>query len=359
MFRRLGPKPPIVVLRPPAPVGTPNLDAIALRIQTLSLFLPIPLTADSERHVLLGLTNLTTLQVQSWAGRTVPEVNHLTKLLAHTPRLQALRIDGDSWNVSADLLRYTPLLIQLSIRNNPHQKLDLPGELLVHTPHLEALHVEGRHPSAGLVQLLAHAPRLARLTVMPSTPLLETFLATLPQLTHLTVGDRLEPCDIPQLLASVPRLRHVAVRMNADAQALDCLADSLRRYAPALDRLEIELHDLQDLNAGMLSSLPRLSHLTLDVVGLTSLPEPLLAQVPELTHLTLAGLQYDPSGRVPGAHAPPDGPVPADRPSPQPPVRPAGTRARPAAAADRHIEDIPARRVPGPSAAADRVADGG
>ena len=259
------------------------------RIQTLSLFLPIPLAADSERHVLLGLTNLTTLQVQSWNGRTVPEVNHLTKLLAHTPRLQTLRIDGDSWNVSADLLRYTPLLVQLSIRNNPHQELDLPGELLAHTPHLKALHVEGRHPSAGLVQLLAHAPRLARLTVMPSTPLPETFLATVPQLTHLTVGDGLEPCDTPQLLASVPRLRHVAVRMNADAQALDCLADSLRRYAPGLDRLEIELHDLQDLNAGMLPSLPRLSHLTLDVVGLTSLPEPLLAQVPELTHLTLQG----------------------------------------------------------------------
>ncbi|MXZ41570.1 MAG: hypothetical protein F4Z18_07285 [Caldilineaceae bacterium SB0666_bin_21] len=259
------------------------------RIHNLSLSLPIPLAADSERHALLGLTNLATLEVQSWAGRTVPEVTRLTRLLTHTPRLQALRIDGDSWNVSADLLRYTPLLVQLSIRNNPHQELDLPGELLVHTPHLEALHLEGRHPSAGLVQLLAHAPRLARLTVMPSIPLPKTVLATVPQLTHLTVGDGLEPCDTPQLLASVPRLRNVAVRMDADAEALDCLAGSLRRYASALDRLEIELRDLQDLNAGMLPSLPRLSHLTLDVAGMTSLPEPLLAQVPELTHLTIQG----------------------------------------------------------------------
>ena len=235
------------------------------RIQTLSLSLPVPLDTDTEGHVLLGLTNLATLQLQSWSARgPVTEDTHLTKLLAHTPRLQTLGIKGTALSVSADLLRYTP--------------------------HLEALHLELRNPAVELVQLLAHVPHLTRLTVAPSTPLPETFLATVPQLTHLTVKEGLAPCASPNLLAAVPRLTRFAVRMDADTEALACLESTLHQLASDLTELEVELLNLQDLNVEILPNLPQLTHLTLDVTGMAALPEHLLAQAPALTHLTLQGV---------------------------------------------------------------------
>lgn len=215
------------------------------RIQTLSLSLPIPLDADAELHVLVGLTNLATLQLQSWATRPVAEDTDLTKLLAHIPRLQTLEIKGAGLNVSADLFRYTP--------------------------RLEALHLELRHPVAELVPLLAHVPHL----------------------THLTVRDDLTPCASPNLLAAVPRLTRLAVRMDADAEALACLQSALHRLAPDLTELEVELLGLQDLNVESLPNLPQLTHLTLDVTGMASLPEHLLAQAPALTHLTLHDNAYN------------------------------------------------------------------
>ncbi len=253
-------------------------------IRTLSV--SIHIDPDLARHALLGLTNLTTLQLRSWSviGVTVP-----AELLVHTPRLKRLDVDDSSFTLPADLLLYTPLLADLSLGNNPHRELDLPGDLLVHTPHLETLHLEGRHPAAGLVQLMAHVPRLTRLTVMPSTPLPETFLAAVPHLTHLTIKEGFEPCATPQLLAPVPHLRHVAVRMPAEAEPLACLARALRRYAPALDQLEVDLKELHGLTVEILPRLPQLTHLTLDVHDITSLPMHLLAQAPELTRLTIQG----------------------------------------------------------------------
>ena len=264
------------------------------RIRILSLSLPGPLDADAEWHSLLGLTNLTTLQVSA------SEVNIPAELLVHTPRLEWLEVASrGSLALPADLFRHTPLLTYLSLANNPHlQGLDLPGDLLAHVPHLDTLQLAGQLasprlkvalPAEQVQQLLAHVPHLTRLNVATTTPLSERFLTAVPHLTHLTVEDGLEPCATPQLLAPVPHLRHVAVRIPADAEALDCLADSLHRHTPALAQLEVELQDLQGLNAESLPSLPRLARLTLDVTGMTSLPEPLLAQVPELTHLTLKG----------------------------------------------------------------------
>ena len=268
-----------------APMHCSHVDWFHLaRMRTLSV--PIHFDPDLARHALLGLTNLTTLQLRLWPviGVTVP-----AELLVHTPRLKRLDVDDSSFTLPADLLLYTPLLADLSLGNNPHRELDLPGGLLVHTPHLETLHLEGRHPAAGLVQLLAHVPRLARLTVMPSTPLPETFLAAVPHLTHLTIKEGFEPCATPQLLAPVPHLRHVAVSMPGEAEALACLARALRRYAPALDQLEVDLKELHDLTVEILPSLPRLTHLTLDAHDITTLPMHLLAQAPELTRLTFQG----------------------------------------------------------------------
>ena len=223
-----------------------------------TLFLDTPDSGmEFARHDLLGLTNLAALQVSA------PRATYPAELLAHTPRLQTLRMEETTLE-------------------------DLPADLFRHTPLLEALHLEGAHPAAGLARLLTHAPRLTRLTVASSTPLPEMFLAAVPQLTHLTIRDGLEPCATPDLLAPVPDLRHVAVRMAAEDGELACLGRALRLHAPALAELHLELRDLQGLEAGVLPELPRLTRLTLDV-GDRQLHGQLLAEAPELTHLALHG----------------------------------------------------------------------
>ena len=238
---------------------------------------------DFARHDLLGLTNLAALQVSA------PRATYPAELLAHTPRLQTLRMAETTLEeLPADLFRYTPRLTHLSLEDDTRQETDPPVNLLVHTPHLESLLLEGRHPAAALVPLLAHTPRLTHLTVMSSTPLPETFLATVPRLTHLTIKRGFEPCATPELLAPVPRLRHIAVRMAAAERELACLDRALRLHTPILAELHAELGGLQGLETGVLPHLPRLTRLTL-AVGDRQPPAQLLAEAPELTHLALHG----------------------------------------------------------------------
>ncbi len=232
------------------------------RIQTLSLALPVPLDTDTEWHVLLGLTNLATLQLQSWSesGWPVAEDTYLTQLLIHTPRLKTLSVKGPGLSVSADLLQFTP--------------------------ELEALHLDLGGWGKELVPLLDHVPRL----------------------TQLTVKDGLAPCASPNLLAAVPRLTRLtrlAVRMVADTEALACLRTTLDQLALDLKELEVELLTLRDLNVEILPSLPQLTHLTLDVKGMVTLPQQLLVKTPELTHLTLRDDTYD--GRSEATFALPTG----------------------------------------------------
>ncbi|MCY3661071.1 MAG: hypothetical protein OXG36_18865, partial [Caldilineaceae bacterium] len=270
------------------------------RIRTLSLD---TLYEDFARHGLLGLTNLTVLQMPSIEGAVYPK-----DLLAHTPRLQTLWMEGSALeDLPDDLFRHTPLLTHLSLGDDSHPDADLPGDLPVHTPHLESLHLEDKHPPTGLAHVLAHARRLTRLTVTPSTALPETFLAAVPHLTHLTVQGNFDPCATPDLLSPVPHLRHFAVHMAAENRELACLDRALRLHTPALVELHVELQDLRDLEAGVLPGLPRLTRLTLDVGGLIRLPVQLLAEAPELTRLTLRGEPRDAALTLPEgffAHTP-------------------------------------------------------
>ena len=279
------------------------------RIRSLSLDAA---SAEFARHDLVGLTNLTALRLPSIPihGATSTYINNL---LAHTPRLQTLRMEGTGLaNLPENLLRHTPLLAHLSLRNNSRGATDLPDGLLVDIPHLESLHLESRYleggyPSATLAPLLTHVPRLTRLTVAPSTALPETFLAAVPHLTHLTVQGDFDPCATPELLAPVPHLRHFAVHMAAETRELACLDRALRLHTPALVELHVELQDLRDLNSEVLPGLPRLTRLTLDVGGLTRLPAQLLAEAPELTRLTLRGEPRDAALTLPEgffAHTP-------------------------------------------------------
>ena len=265
------------------PVSCTQVDWTHLaRIRNLSLHAP-SWGMDFARHDLLGLTNLAALQVSA------PRATYSAELLAHTPRLQTLRMAETTLEeLPADLFRYTPRLTHLSLGDDSRQDADPPVNLLVHTPHLESLLLEGRHPAAALVPLLAHTPRLTHLTVMSSTPLPETFLATVPRLTHLTIKRGFEPCATPELLAPVPRLRHIAVRMAAAERELVCLDRALRLHTPILAELHAELGGLQGLETGVLPHLPRLTRLTL-AVGDRQPPAQLLAKVPELTHLALHG----------------------------------------------------------------------
>ena len=243
------------------------------RIRTLSLDV---FSGNFARHDLLGLTNLVALWMPSIHGTTYPD-----DLLAHTPRLQTLRLAG--WNEA------------------------LPGDLFRHTPHLASLQLEGRHPAELAQQLLAHTPRLNRLTMTSSTPLPETFLAAVPHLTHLTIQEGFEPCATPELLAPVPHLRHFAVHMAAEDGKPACLSRALHLHTPALAELHVELQDLRDLDSEVLPGLPRLTRLTLDVGGLTRLPAQLLAEAPELTRLTLRGEPRDAALMLPEgffAHTP-------------------------------------------------------
>ena len=264
-----------------ATVPCPQVDWTHLaRIRTLSLDVD---SGNFARHDLLGLTNLATLQVLGWSA-TYPD-----DLLAHTPRLQTLRMEETPLeDLPADLFRYTPQLAHLSLGRDSRRDLDLPGDLLMHAPHLESLQLVGRHPAELARQLLARTPYLTRLTVTPTTPLPEMFLATVPQLTHLTVADGLAPCATPALLAPVPDLRHVAVGMAAKDGELACLGRALRLHAPDLAELHLELRDLPELEAKVLPHLPRLTRLTLDT-GDHQPPAQLLAEAPELTHLALQG----------------------------------------------------------------------
>jgi len=258
------------------------------------------------RHGLVGLTNLTALQMPSIPIHGATSTN-LNSLLAHTPRLQTLQMEGTGLeNLPDDLFQYTPLLAHLSLRNNSRVDADLPDGLLVDIPHLESLHLEGGYPSAALAPLLPHVPHLTRLTVTASTPLPETFLAAVPHLTHLTIKEGFEPCATPNLLAPVPDLQLFAVHMAADSASLACLERALRLHTPVLGELHIELWDLRDLDE-VLPNLPRLTRLTLDVGGLTQLSPQLLAEVPELTHLALHGAPQDTSLTLPDgffAHTP-------------------------------------------------------
>ena len=263
------------------------------RIRTLSLN---AWEENFARHDLLGLTNLAALHVQ-----TRSEVAYPDDLLAHTPRLQTLRLARWAETLPDNLFRYTPRLAHLSLDGPPHRDMDLPGSLLAHTPHLESLQLEGRHLPAALAPLLAHVPHLTRLTVAPSIPLPETFLEAVPQLTRLTVETGFDPCATPELLAPVPHLQHFAVRMDAEVRELNCLGRALRLHTPTLAELHLELRDLQDLEAEVLPHLPRLTRLTLDVADMTDLPAHLLAETPALTHLVLHGGTRDAPLTLPAA----------------------------------------------------------
>ncbi len=298
------------------------------RIRTLSLAqFPVAhldmLAAPSVRQALLGLTNLTALQVSTpnpglpadLVAHTLPDPGLPADLLAHTPRLERLEVDPTNFLVlPTGLFRYTPLLKHLSL-GNFHDNWDagLPADLLAPVPHLESLTIANRLPAEELVPLLAHLPRLTHLDVGSYSALPETLLEGVPRLTHLELSSS-QP--LPEtLLTPVPHLTHLLLYSPGD------LPETFLEGVPQLTHLELrDIHD-PDLPANLLapvlhleslhleswrplgystpapysasapglvlrlSHVPRLTRLTVN--SRTSLPETFLEGVSHLTHLTV------------------------------------------------------------------------
>ncbi len=297
------------------------------RIRTLSL--PDPLAAHSVRQALLGLTNLTALQVSTpdpglpddLVAHTLPDPVLSADFLAHSPRLERLEVDPTNFLVlPTGLFRYTPLLTHLSLgraRNNlaAGSNVGLPADLLAPISHLEALTIANPLSAEELVPLLAHLPHLTHLSVSSFSPLPETLLTDVPRLTHLELFPSgllpetlLTPVPhlthltlstrrpLPEtLLAPVPHLTHLELRdINDPDLPANLLAPVSRLESLHLESWHPEPYPWEDpiqysaSAPGLvlrLSHVPRLTRLTVD--GRTSLPETFLEGVSRLTHLTV------------------------------------------------------------------------
>ncbi len=268
------------------------------RIRTLPL--PVPISAASARQALLGLTNLTALQVSS------TDTDLPADLLAHTPRLERLEVaqvaPTNFLVLPTGLLRYTPLLTHLSLgyaRNNLVGRFNvgLPADLLAPVPHLESLTIVNHLPAKELAPLLAHLPLLTHLHMKSSGSVPETLLAGMPRLTHLELNVD-ETAALPaHLLAALPRLTHLTLRVTG-VDGTATLPARLLAQVPALTHLTLEVVGMAWPNGslsasslvlpdGFFAHVPRLTALTLDVTGTLPLPARFLAPVPQLTELRM------------------------------------------------------------------------
>lgn len=232
---------------------------------------------NAQPHDLLGLTNLTELHLQAPLH---------PGLLAHTPRLLALSMEGPY--IPQDYLAHTPLLSHLHLRGFTDDRLlDGTKDALSKAPHLASLHLGLRHPTDNAFDLLQHVPQMTRLTIDGLVePLPSDFLSALPNLTSLTVNGDFNPCTVP--IWHLPTaLTELNLQLVVEGSQVTCLANSWLMRTPVLTQLGVDLHGLENLDVDVLPSFPVLTRLTLDVAELTTLPPHLLANMPDLTHLHL------------------------------------------------------------------------
>ncbi len=261
-------------------VPVPHLEALHLESwRPLGYSPPAPYSASAPGLVLRlshvpRLTRLTVNSRTSLPETFLEGVAHLTHLMV-TVR--------EGLELPADLLAPVPRLTHLTVHGR--DGLKLPGDWLVPVPDLEFLHLGGRYPAAVLTRMLAHMPRLTRLTVSASSPLPETFLPAMPRLTHLTL--RVTGVDgttaLPeQLLAQVPALTHLTLK-----GARLALPDGFFAHAPHLTSLTLNVDGTNPLPARLLDPVPQLAELRMDMGRTTILPADFLTQAPHLKTLHL------------------------------------------------------------------------
>ena len=255
-----------------------------LRIHGFPSQEPMEISGDD----LLGLTNLTELQMRSRNQATLP-----FELLAHTPHLQEFNLVSYHLNaLPTKFFGYTPRLASLSLNIYYYDGagfLEVLDELLAHTPHLKSLHLENSGLEIPLMKLLEHTPQLTHLNVHGtvggywSFPEQEMQLSSTSTLTHLSVKGWREICLPADFLDPVPELSHLELELWAPV----CLPQDLLANATELKHLGLQVNGLERLAPDFLANLPNLTYLGLDVSGMTVFPIHLLAQTPNLTHLRL------------------------------------------------------------------------
>ena len=253
-------------------------------IETLALRLGLG-HAPLQRRDFTGLTGVTDLALRVpdllfrwWPG----------DLLAELEGLETLALDHDSMSPSY-LLPTLPLL-----------SLPLPeGEMSNPTTrHDNGLALSGQRLEA----LLAHTPRLTRLTVLGLRTVPDELLADVPALRQLSLKGNVNalPAD---LLAFTPQLRSLTIEgwdaptydqihdpyVTRRSSPLDTIPAALLRPVPRLERLVLR-GNFRELPTTFLAATPRLQHLELrgGLLPASRLPG-LLAHTPALRHLTLAG----------------------------------------------------------------------
>ena len=266
---------------------------------------------DLPANLLAPVPHLESLHLESWEPwESWPPASYsasapgLVLRLSHVPRLTRLTVDArtslpetflegvarlthltvtvrEGLELPDALLAPVPRLTHLTVAVRGDD-LELPGDWLAPVPALESLQLGGQYPAAVLAQLLAHMPRLTRLTVSSSSPLSETFLPAMPRLTHLTLKVAGATALPEHLLARVPALTHLTLKANSLA-----LPGGFFAQAPHLTALTLDVTGSISLPARLLDPVPQLTELWIDTGGTTSLPADFLMHAPHLETLSL------------------------------------------------------------------------
>ncbi len=253
-------------------------------------------------NLLAPVPHLESLHLEAWRPALWSRAPYsasapgLVLRLSHVPRLTRLHVDART-SLPETFLEGVAHLTHLTV--TVRDGLELPDALLAPVPALESLHLGGQYPGAVLAQLLAHMPRLTRLTVSSSSPWPETFLPAMSRLTHLTLyvnGTNPLP---EHLLARVPALTHLALKGASLA-----LPDGFFAHAPRLTALTLDVTGSLSLPARLLEPVPQLTELRMDMGRTTSLPADFQMQAPHLEtlHLSAGNLETFPAGFL--THAP-------------------------------------------------------
>ena len=248
---------------------------------------PSPLRGQMHGRDLVGLSNLTTLHLQTERQATLPP-----DLLAHTPRLTQFSLDAPELTaLPATLLAFTPLLEDLKLDLDLHTNVyQMPSQLLRSIPLLRRLEINVTGNSRWPKDFLTPVPQLTHLAV--SGPRMAYWVAQwmdrTPHLTHLIVNDWHFDSIIPEdFLAPVPHLKLLDLRSGSKRWLIP-FPEGFLRHTPHLESLTLGLHDALVLPSDLCAYTRQLTDVTLDFGELLShLPEDRQIVLPNLTHLSL------------------------------------------------------------------------
>ena len=271
------------------------------------------LSARKLQALLAATPELRVLTVDGFFRELVPE------LLAATPALRELVLRGAFQAPPAALLVPVPHLQHLTLASplflglpptfltptpelqvltlhfrdynkyNPYLRVDWPAGFLQGAPALRELHLSSGVPLALTPDWLDNTPRLEVLNLAvenndmggPLPDLPEDMLARVPQLHTLAFTGNYTPY--------LAWLRHAGQlrTLTLDLRHRKALPPDLLHYTPHLQSLELDLPNLERLPSTLLQYTPALQTLTLVLSNLQALPPNFLQSTPQVQTLTL------------------------------------------------------------------------